>query len=281
MKRTIRESAKIIEEIYAGATREFTRVILSSDSYSRIEKFRMISQMASVAKILRQKTEEWVDNEATIFYMQGTKDTVKLFASVSRPINGTLGRIQNESLRSLIESTNATFAEAISGVTRNGVQILDNATKQRIRAMLTEGMVSNETLKDIKTGIVEELKNGFIALKDKSGREWSLESYSKMLARTKLTEATNLGTIDTIQKNGYNLGIINSTGTKCELCKPWEGQVVSFDGFRGTLPSGIKVVPYEEVHGIWHPNCQHRVLPFQEEFSKQAVRWSRDLQRYI
>jgi len=81
---------------------------------------------------------------------------------------------------------------------------------------------------------------GFIAT---NGAKWNIETYSAMytrhvnntLLRMEVLESTKSGKVK-----------ISTHGTICNLCKPYEGQILT-----------IEEVEEAEILGLFHPNCLH------------------------
>lgn len=65
-----------------------------------------------------------------------------------------------------------------------------------------------------------------------------------------------------LQDLGQDLVIVSNAPEECEICRPWEGQVLSLSGEHvgETLSDGVKVFgsfAEAEADGLYHPNCRH------------------------
>jgi hypothetical protein len=103
---------------------------------------------------------------------------------------------------------------------------------------------------------------------DRSGRRWTLESYSEMAVRTATAQAALQGTLDRLRLSGHDLVVVSLSPRPCPRCSPWQGHVLSISGLaRGevTRPSQVGGPPVT-VHvagsvaearaaGLWHPSC--------------------------
>lgn len=87
---------------------------------------------------------------------------------------------------------------------------------------------------------------GLKAFRDRSGRRWSINAYSQMLARTRTAQAYNIGTVTQSLGEGTEFFEVFD-GINDELCAPWNGEIVSA---RWALE-----------HFIAHPNCQRAFGP--------------------
>ena len=114
------------------------------------------------------------------------------------------------------------------------------------------------------------LADGVTGFIDARGRRWNLASYVEMATRTAVAHAAINGHLDRLTDNGRDLVIVSDSPQECELCRPWEGKVLSITGggarpiervhaTRGT-PLTVHVagsVAEATVAGLFHPNCRH------------------------
>ncbi len=107
-------------------------------------------------------------------------------------------------------------------------------------------------------------KRGITGFIDSAGRGWSLESYSEMAVRSGTMRASLAGHMDTLLENGIDLVIVSADGSPCELCQPWEGQVLSISGDNPDYPS----VADCEGAGWGHPGCRHTLSAYQEGITR-------------
>lgn len=116
-----------------------------------------------------------------------------------------------------------------------------------------------------KLALQDWARKGITGFTDKAGRAWSLPTYAEMVARTSASQALAAGHTDRLVETGHDLAIISDAPEECELCRPWEGRVVSLTGQTppgahtrnghtftvvGTLRQAIEA-------GYKHPNCRH------------------------
>lgn len=111
--------------------------------------------------------------------------------------------------------------------------------------------------------VLELQAQGIRAFTDRAGREWGLGHYVEMVARTTTREAVSAGALSRMAAHGVNLARISTSGNACDVCKPWEGRLVSLDGgtsvyrgepvaTRGAIPNGGPPI---------HPSCTHVWMP--------------------
>jgi hypothetical protein len=102
---------------------------------------------------------------------------------------------------------------------------------------------------------------GFI---DKSGRSWDMASYAETATRSATAQASVQGHIDKLVSNGYDLVIISDSPEECDLCRPWEGKVLSI---RGETP-GYPLLQDATTAGLFHANCTHRTHLYVEGLTR-------------
>ena len=269
------KTINILLMFYRTASRRIIQTINSSDDFSREANQARLKQIDVILQDLDKKTKKWVDRETESAYKSGHNNAETLLESVGINLTSSFGKIDKEAVKVMANDSYLAFAESISGVKRHTTQIINMSTKQRIQAILADGKISGASKKEIANNIAGELKQGFIVLKDKAGKTWQIDNYAEMLARTKMTEATNKGLTNRMQEENYDLVQVTDHGTKCELCQPHEGEIYSISGKSKEYPA------LDTATGLFHPRCEHRLVPYHEDFAKQSKAWSTDLQKYV
>lgn len=91
--------------------------------------------------------------------------------------------------------------------------------------------------------------NGITGFTAKNGANWNIETYSNMYTRHVNNETVRNNIIYLSKQQGRDKVKISKHGTKCELCKPWEGKILTFEQLE-----------YAKSKGFAHPNCLHILL---------------------
>lgn len=101
---------------------------------------------------------------------------------------------------------------------------------------------------------------GFI---DSAGRRWQLVDYCDMAVRTVTREAVVQGAITRMTSHGINLARVTRHNNPCEVCRPWEGRLVSLDGqtaeYEGEAVASLSSLPGSGPP--FHPRCRHTISP--------------------
>lgn len=102
---------------------------------------------------------------------------------------------------------------------------------------------------------------------DRAGRSWELGSYVEMATRTAAGQAHVQGGLDRYTQQGRYLVIVSNAPEECELCRPYEGRVLSLSG-REPTPGEVEGHTYGGTlaeardRGLLHPNCRHALSAF-------------------
>lgn len=118
--------------------------------------------------------------------------------------------------------------------------------------------------------------HGITGFVDRAGRNWSIDTYVDMAARTALSRAAVQGFIDTQLANGNDLVLVSDVPEECELCAPYEGRVLSITGATsgivkmgdGSTQRIAGTVAEATANGLFHPNCRHRLTTFLPGYTK-------------
>lgn len=98
------------------------------------------------------------------------------------------------------------------------------------------------------------LGRGITGFTDSAGRNWDLASYTEMATRSGAMNALVQGHVQELSDNGFDLVIVSEHTRECEICRPWEGKVLSVTG----ATSGYLTLDQARMEGLFHPNCKHR-----------------------
>lgn len=262
---------------YSAATNKIIARLTSLTSFEQARQLEVLSQIDAVLQDLDQKTAGTLKTELEASYAKYASQTTSVAKQSGIQLNPTLTTIDKQAIEALVSGTMQNYREAYSGVKRAAMRILTEAHRQEIQATLIEGRITGATRKAIADSIAGQLKNGLVTLIDKGGRKWSLEAYSNMLTRTMFVKSANDGIVNRLLAGGEDLIQVSSHGADCQLCRPWEGQILSISG----LSPDYKSKAEAEDNGLFHPNCRHRYLPYRETLAQVSTIWNPETGHYI
>lgn len=175
----------------------------------------------------------------------GTAAVEALAASLVRDLRPVHDRIVREPLDAFRAVVGAATARTLTGV----------STRREAAQAAWTGLVGR----------------GLVRFTDKGGRDWRLTSYVEMATRTVTARAATQGHVDALTAIDSRLVYVSDAPQECEMCRPWEHQVLSLWG-----DSGLLYVPHEltgelvavevaadletaRALGLHHPNCRHSI----------------------
>ena len=125
--------------------------------------------------------------------------------------------------------------------------------------------LANLIIKDL-TGkkLKGDIQQNMVAIVDKAGRRWNVDTYVDMVTRTKAQEVYVKGMQTFADKNGGNgdLAVIPHNPLTVDACKEFEGMIISMTGATEGYPT------YDELRStgmIFHPRCRHTPQPYWSE----------------
>lgn len=148
-----------------------------------------------------------------------------------------------------------------------------SATQWGIRdaslSAMQQAFAQGETMREAERRFIGELqKRGITSFVDVTGREWPMDRYAQMVARTVAQEAQTHGELNRLTEAGEDLVEVvgESVDEKADACDDYEGKLLSISGDRvGETVDGLEVVAsVDEAReaGLLHPNCIHVLVPF-------------------
>lgn len=232
--------------------------------------------LAQIDKILSQAGREigpQFKAELAKFYTTGASQAVEQLKEIGADIPVATGFtvLHKDAIAALVSDAASSFAESIRTAQRSVGRLLTAEVKQQLTQDIATGLTQGAALRDIKNNLVGTLKNdGITGLVDKAGKNWSLDDYAEMLYRTKSTESRNLGFVNRMVENGYDLVQVSEHGAT-DVCADWEGRILSVTGATATF-NGDDVPTLEEAtdDGLFHPNCRHAVNAIVPELAAEA-----------
>ncbi len=131
--------------------------------------------------------------------------------------------------------------------------------------VLQQSFAQGQTVQQAQRRFLADLQSrGITSFTDKAGREWDMESYADMVARTVSQEAQRHGMQNRCIERGVDLVQVTEHGTDCEVCAPWEGTILSLQGKTEGYPTVEEAIGDVDTTGLFHPRCAHALVPYIE-----------------
>lgn len=137
-------------------------------------------------------------------------------------------------------------------VLQRAPRMLEAVLREAVRAGADEVRAGKATRRTASQQVLDRLlRQGVNGFRDSAGRNWSLTSYTEMAVRAEV-QARALDAGDaTIRALGLTQVIVSDSPRECDICRPFEGQVLTLDG------SGSGSLADARARGYQHPNCTH------------------------
>ncbi len=200
-------------------------------------------------------------DEITAMLMQAY-NTGRAGALADAALAGLAARVAAGGELSTIHQIRALLDETLTGSLGQQQTILrtvDDIYRQVIADVSPLQLAGVETRRDVAQRALNEFADrGITSFTDKSGRQWSMTSYTEMSTRTAARRAQWAGHAEQLQQLGQDLVIVSDHSQECELCRPWEGQVLSLSG--APRVDGVQVagtLADAQAAGLGHPGCRH------------------------
>lgn len=174
----------------------------------------------------------------------------------------------------MLESTEQAYRATVADIATKidtTQKILNKASGEVITG--TESF--NKVLHDSVRQMVANGLTGFI---DHGGHHWSPEAYVAMDTRTTMTNTARAAVWEEAEQYGVDLYQVSSHDGARPLCYPWQGKVISRNGWTGVVEDGEgnKVTVHSESEiesfryggGLFGVNCGHYPIPFVPGFSR-------------
>lgn len=177
-------------------------------------------------------------------------------AAIQRLVRSAVGRLGGTHLpilRSVMDAYREAIAAGGAGDVLTGVSTRRQATQRAWSRLLDQGITS---------------------FTDALGRRQNMASYAEMSMRTSVAQAAVEGHLDKLAANDLDLVIVSNSSQECELCRPWEGKILSRSGQTGTVlaenPATGEMMQVEIAGtideavraGLFHPNCRHSLSAY-------------------
>lgn len=168
------------------------------------------------------------------------------------------------------------------------LRVTDDVYRQVIARTAPQVLLSTQTRREAAQSALNEFaERGITGFRDRAGKNWALESYVEMSMRAGTMNAAVQGNVERLLANGQDLVIVSNAPQECDLCRPWEGKVLSLTGI--SRMGGVDVAgTLDEARskGLFHPSCRHSVSLYLPGVTKAPTRtadpegqWAREYLR--
>jgi hypothetical protein len=248
--------ANVLGAIY---TRAYAQLIREMNDFARTPADRaraqfMLARVNAITATLSEESRKFIEKEIPAVYFTtaaATKDDVAKYGiAVAREFS----QVHFQAVQASAADAMLKFGHTMTGIKRSAEEVVQFASQKAIREIAAAGQVTGAAAADIAKEVEAKIReDGITALVDKGGKRWELDTYANTLTRQVLSNGGRAGVYNTAQEYGFDLVKISVHGTECELCKPWEGEILSLTG----KTEGYDTLQDAEDAGLFHVHCKH------------------------
>ncbi len=257
-KKLVRFSDAEVERLtkfYAEAEREIldrlNRALLRGNKTEYLAQMK--KNVEAILADLRTGSRTWTEEAIPRVYVKGatTADMmIKARGAQGQSVIGGFGAIHQQAAQVLAENTYQSFNNIAERIGRRTQDIYRTLALENIRGSVIGYDTWQQTARNFRENLA---KKGVTGFQDAKGRNWNMRTYAEMVARTSTMEAHLQGTANRLLEYGQDLVRVSKHRGACELCKPWEGKILSLTG----KTPGYPTLQEAKEAGLFHPNCRH------------------------
>lgn len=174
----------------------------------------------------------------------------------------------------MLESTEQAYRATVADIATK-----IDATQRILNTASGEVITGTESFNKVLHDSVRQMVNvGLTGFIDHGGHHWSPEAYVAMDTRTTMTNTARAAVWEDAERYGVELYQVSSHDGARPLCYPWQGKVISKNGWTGVVKDGdgneVTVHSESEIEsfryggGLFGVNCGHYPIPFVPGFSR-------------
>lgn len=267
MARPIPPEIQRLIDRYKKAQEKLTELIATMQARGNTTAYRLriLAGVDEELRLLNMYAGKWAGEVIPQWYDGGIDRAYRKFRSLDIDVSKVAANARV--VRLLVENAAGQLTDAASFV---GRRIRDDIRKAGLDAV-AQKTATGSTVKETKEALRDRLADdGLPAIRDKRGREISLDAYASTVARTTTREATNKGLMQEVTDNGYDLVKMTSHFSSCPICAQYEGRVYSVSGKDKRYPALSEIPGFGNGYGTIHPNCSHVLTPYIREYDQEA-----------
>lgn len=257
-----------LERIYRDAQRllalQVKAALQSGNAFRASERRRQLEAVQATLRDLGYQTSDYARRLVREAWDESVEHTAALIVKgggEGLPISAHFGGVSREAVSALEDSILGRLTDAEQRVGRRIEDVFARAGRRETMLGL---LGSSGSRRNVSANLIQTLqKQGVRGFTDKLGREWDLDRYAKMVARTTTREAVVEGAKARMAAQGIDVARVSTHGDSCQICAPWQGRLVSLSGATDSQ-LGEPVATLDALPNggpPFHPNCKHVLVP--------------------
>lgn len=252
---------KLIEAIVKQAYLDIFQYIQSGkDSQSVKVKIKGLEKIVAEYDL---DLQAWADVTIPGLYKEGMDNAVNqaIKDNIEYTFQAKFATFHKQTIQLIVQNAYQYTQKIASGLEEAGVSAITAEQAEKVAIQVARGEIAGSDLKTIAKNVENELRaSSLSAITYKNGRNVSVDGYARTLARSILTEAQVTGIQNTHIEEGYDLVQVSDHFGECDICRPWENEVLSLTG----RTRGYTTLDKAKEAGLFHSNCRHSISPYFE-----------------
>lgn len=253
-------------QVYQKSQQNLINTIAEKSTRGNIVDFEkdLLRQVNEELAYLNNYTSKWTNEIIPNEYYKSAEDVNDYFKGVGINIPNpyVFSRLNKDAVEMIVNNMIDDLTDATNYVGRQIKDQIRQISLDVVANKFTQGQTVREAKKQLVNSLIDSGING---IKDKRGRNISLDAYAQTVVRSTTAETTNKSTMNQLQQNGFDLVKMSEHNTCCPVCLMYQGRVFSISGKDKRFPK--LDIAFAGGFSNIHPNCKHRLMPYIEEFN--------------
>ncbi len=222
----------------------------------------MLQEIQNILSELDTQTAKWIEKIIPEAYKLGYQAAYIEYPLLKQEeeIAAVFSGVHRQAVEVMAYNMQSTLLDATQKIGRQANDLYRRVGLDAARKNIMLGETRAWTQEEVIKALEGE---GITAFVDNAGRNWNLDTYAEVVARTVPREAVTHGTINRLLGDGRDLIQISSHATTCEKCAPLQGKVFSLTGKTEGYPKYQNYIPV-------HPRCRHTISGYIAELDANA-----------
>lgn len=246
-------ATQALVQLYTAAEKEILTELSLALVFDEDREYleRMLQNVRIILEWLKRGSGEWCKWSFQHLYEHGMQYAdAQIPPEIRTQATAGFGMIHQQAAKVLAENTYNRLSDVTDFIGRR----IDDIYREMALESVRGSIIGYKSWQDVAGRLQSSLaRHGITGFVDKAGRQWNMETYAEMVARTSTMEAHLEGTKNRFLEHGYDLVIVSSHHNPCEKCRPWEDEILSLTG----RTPGYPTLEESKEAGMWHPNCRH------------------------
>jgi len=268
IRREIERKTEILGGIYSRAYKEIIEIVEKDAGtlFRRERAKRMLANLNGVLAQLDADTRAFIEKEIPNLYKSVAAAAKYDLVVDGKVIEQAFSQIHVDAIKIIADEAKTRFAESMQAVKKSALEKISLAQTTHIREAIGAGATLGKARETVARTVLEKLEqDGIVGLLDKSGKNWQLDRYARMLTGEVLASTGRQAIANVGTENGFDVYQITRHGAK-DACRFHEGELFSMTGATPGMPTFAELRASGE---IFHVGCRHSYFVMTNYSKKQ------------